>query len=477
MTKTINRVMCADSYKYSHAKQYPEMVSMYDYMEARGNTNKATVFVGMQGLIKEYFMEPITIQEVNQAYAFAQAHGVPFDIEGWEYIVQELNGNLPIRIKAVPEGSLIPIKNVLCTIESTDKNVPWIAGWMETILMKLWYPTNVATKAYYVKQMLEKYGSPEWAMFAYHNFGDRGCSSVESAAIGGFAHSTQFMGTDNFNSLLYSFNNYGSTMSGYSVFATEHSTTTSWGKDNEEDFVIKMLEDNIDAPIMSFVADSYDVYNFTDFCTRPDGIIRNIVEVREHQKFVLRPDSGNPLEVIPKMLRIINQNGVRTVPNDKILFQDFAILWGDGVTPEVIEQILISATEAGYAAENFVFGSGGDIMQNHTRDTNGFAVKCSSITIDNGHPFETGEIVDGKHEMEWEESLQEIDVFKNPITDPGKKSKKGKVTTFYNKESKTYFVDKVGTEFEVAEDIVTTVYENGVLIKETTLDEIRTAND
>lgn len=351
--------------------------------------------------------------------------------------------------------------------------------------MKLWYPTNIATKAYYVKQMLEKYGSPEWAMFAYHNFGDRGSTSVEAAAIGGFAHSTQFMGTDNFNSLLYSFNNYGSLMSGYSVFATEHSTTTSWGKANEKEFVIKMLKDNPDAPIMSFVADSYDIYNFTDFCTNLDSDIRKVIESRPNQKFVLRPDSGEPLEVINGMLNIMEENDVFDIEikgPDGIIraaSSNFGILWGDGITPEIIEKILIFVTGRGYAAENMVFGSGGDLMQNHTRDTNGFAVKCSSITIDNGHPFETGKVCSetGEHEMVWEKSLREIEVFKDPITDPGKKSKKGKVTT-YKRPDGSYFVGVIGQPLEKGViDIVSTIYENGVLIKETTLDEIRTVND
>lgn len=462
-----NRVMLADSYKYSHASQYPEMVSMYDYMESRGGLYPKTVFVGLQGLIKKYLLNPITIEEVNQAYAFAKLHGIPFDIEGWEYIVKELSGKLPVKIRAVKEGSLIPVKMVLLTIESTDKRVPWVSGWLETLLMKLWYPTNIATKSYYVKQMLMNYGAPEWAQFAYHNFGDRGSSSVESAAIGGYAQLTQFMGTDNFNSLLYAFENYGSPMAGFSVFATEHSTTTSHGRAGEEGFVIKQLLDNPDAPIMSFVADSYDVYKFTDMCTNPDSKIRNLVESRKNQKFVLRPDSGEPLEVIREMLEIMQRNEVETIPNKRILFRDFGILWGDGITPETIEEILKFVTNMGYAAENFVFGSGGDLMQNHTRDTQKFAVKCSSITV--ASPIKE------THGSDWDRKiLTDIDVFKDPITDPGKKSKKGKVTTYYNKTTDTYFVGKVNDNYNnSAVDILETVYENGDLLIDYTLDEIR----
>ena len=455
---TKNRVAMADSYKYSHSSQYPEMVSMYDYMESRGGVYPATVFVGLQYYLKAYFSEAITQREVDQAARMATAHGVPFDKEGWDYIVQELNGKLPVRIKAVKEGSLIPVKNVLMTIESTDSKVPWIAGWLETILMKVWYPTTVATKSYYVKKMLQKYGAPEWAQFAFHNFGDRGSSSVESAAIGGMAHLTQFMGTDNFNSLFMIEDFYNQDgPAGYSVFATEHSTTTSWGKDGEFDFVIKQLQDNPEAPIMSFVADSYDVYKFTNEVTKESSEIRAIIESRPEQKFVLRPDSGEPLEVISRMLDIIKDNDVVFTrdANQRIIFRDFGILWGDGITPDVMEEILKMVIGMGFAAENMVFGSGGDIMQNVNRDTQRFAIKCSSIT---------------------DKSENDIDVFKNPITDPGKKSKKGKVTTYFNTESNTYFVDVVGKEFKSSAEVLEVVYENGELIKEVSMQDVREAS-
>lgn len=464
VTNKINRVSLADSYKYSHASQYPKMVAMYDYMESRGGVYPETVFVGLQYYLKAYFSKPIEQWEVDRAYKMAQSHGVSFDIDGWNYIVNELKGMLPVKIRAVKEGSLIPVKNVLMTIESTDENVPWIAGWLETILMKVWYAVNIGTKSYFVKKMLEKYGSPEWVQFAYHNFSDRGCSSVESAAICGFAHLTQFMGTDSFNSLFLCQDYYGvEGAAGFSVWASEHSTTTAHGRDGEEAFVIRMLEENPDNNIMSFVADSYDVYNFVDFCTRPGSKIREIVESRPHQKMVLRPDSGKPLEVLDKMITIMRANKLDILPHPegKHLFKDFAILWGDGVSPEVIEEILQEAERYNFAAENFVFGSGGNLGQQHDRDTQKFAVKCSNITIE--EPF--GSVGDIK--------LTDIPVFKDPITDPGKASKKGKITTYYNSVSKKYFVATVGKDTENVKDILETVYLNGELVKSFTMDEIR----
>jgi len=456
----INRITLADSYKYSHAKQYPEMISMYDYMESRGGKYPKTVFVGAQYYIK-LIEEPIQEWEVKEAYEMAKAHGVPFDIDGWMYIVNELKGKLPIRIKAVKEGSVIPVKNVLMTFESTDPKVPWIAGWVETLFMKIWYPVTIATKSYYMRKTLEKYGSPEWAQFAFHNFGDRGSSSIESAAIGGFAHSTIFLGTDNFNSIRFAKEFYNEKdVTSYSVFATEHSTTTAnanGSTKNEIEFVQRMLNENPDAPIMSFVADSYDVYNFTNEVTKKDGKIRPIIESRSNQKLVIRPDSGNPMEVLPKMLDIMERNDVFDIEiNGKKASSKYGILWGDGITPEVIEEILIMITEKGYAAENMVFGSGGDLMQNLNRDTQKFAIKCSSITKPDG---------------------TEQDVFKNPITDPGKTSKKGKVTTYFNPNTNEYFTDRIDAIFEGDKkgsyEVLDVIFENGEIKRETSLSEIR----
>ena len=456
-----------DSYKYSHSKQYPRnTVGMFSYMESRGGVYPATVFVGLQYIMETYLSKKITYASVLKAAKKAEQHGVPFDKDGWTYIVDKLDGKLPVSIKAVREGTLIPNKMVMLTIKSTDEKVPWIEGFVETLVLKLWYPITVATKSYYTKKMLEKYGSPEWAEFAYHNFGDRGSSSVESAAVGGFAHLTQFKGTDNFNALDLCEEIYGDEMAGYSVFATEHSTTTSWGKEHELAFVEQQLVDNPNRPIMSFVADSYDVYTFTTRCVDKGSPIRQIIESRPHQKFVFRPDSGEPLEVIGRMLDIMRQSGIAyKLVNGKILFTDFAILWGDGITPQVIEDILSRFTTAGpghilYAAENFVFGSGGDIMQNVNRDTQKFAIKCSSITLKsdlNATPEEA--------------RYMQRDVFKDPITDPGKRSKRGRVTT--------YIVDGQfvpGTEDKAPEGSTEALHEvflNGEITRRTTMDNIR----
>ena len=216
---------------------------------------------------------------------------------------------------------------------------------------------------------------------------------------------------------------------------------------------------------MSFVADSYDVYAFTEFCTAPDSRIRKLVESRPHQKLILRPDSGEPIEILSKMLNIIEDNDVVNMDtlNDSVLFRDFGILWGDGITPETIEHILKTFTKENWAAENFLFGSGGDLMQNVTRDTQKFAIKCSSITVEIPGNAMTGS----------PSYLQDIDVFKDPITDPGKASMKGKVTTYYDTVRKkfTHGTTDCRTTDEI--EVLETIFKNGKTYNKYTLDEFR----
>ena len=159
MITTQNRVLLSDSYKYSHPKQYPaNTVSMFDYAEARsGKVYDKTVFFGLQYILKQYFSTPITVQEVQEAKQFADAHGIDFEYDGWMYIASDLQGNLPVEIRAIPEGKVIPVKNALFTVESTDPKVFWVASWMETTLMKCWYISNVATRSYFVREMLSEY--------------------------------------------------------------------------------------------------------------------------------------------------------------------------------------------------------------------------------------------------------------------------------------------------------------------------------
>ncbi len=193
---------------------------------------------------------------------------------------------------------------------------------------------------------------------------------------------------------------------GWSISATEHSTVTSWGRENEFNMIEHYLECNKGSGIIACVLDSYDIYKAVNFVT---AVLKHKIESDEYPTFVIRPDSGNPIDVIGNILEIMKQNGVAYKNNSKgyKVFDKYRIIWGDGICPKTINQILDFVISKGYSAENIAFGSGGDLMQKLDRDTCKFAIKCSAAKV-NG---------------QWR------DVFKDPITDQGKKSKAGVLTS------------------------------------------------
>lgn len=423
----MNILQLADSYKYSHFNQYPKnAVISQHYFEARGVSKEfqnqfpsnisidKVIFFGLQYYIKEYLTKEIRKKDLDKVQLQAQAHGIPFDRAGWERVARL--GYLPLVIHARPEGSVNRILDPLFTVESTDEECWWVASFVETLLSKVWYPCTVATKAFYVRKMINEYyrnsGLPSHAAsFAYHNFGDRGSSSVEAAAIGGAAHLLSFLGTDNFASLDFIHRYYGDHPSqgiGYSIPASEHSTVTCLGRHGEMFMIDNYLEAYSGSPMIACVLDSYDIYHAVDQVTK--GSFKERIESDDYPIFVIRPDSGSPVEIINKILEIMDKNGVSIeTTHHGHLFKKYRIIWGDGIDPNMISNILLEFSAQGYDPRNFAFGSGGDLMQKLNRDSLKFAFKMCAI----GFKESTIDYVAWK------------DVGKDPVTDPGKKSKMG----------------------------------------------------
>lgn len=466
---TINKsiLLNSDSYKFSQYNQYPEgTTNVYSYIESRGGTWNQTVFFGLQMFLKEYLTKQITQEEIDLAEEIITAHGEPFYREGWEYILKQHNGYLPVRIKAVPEGTIVSLKNVLVTVENTDPNCWWLTSFLETSLLRsVWYPTTVATNSYESKRIIFDYliktGDPSLIDFKLHDFSSRGVSSFESGGIGGISHLVNFKGTDNVTALLYGKKYYNIDMAGFSIPASEHSIECSHAtsptinistegsvKDgkNELAYIRRMLEFLDTYPMVSIVGDAYDIYNFAHLM----GSIKDeIIEKTKGGKFViLRPDSGYPPEVVVNCLQILDEHYGHTV-NDKgfKVLNHVRIIQGDGITQDTIDRILYRAMTAEYSADNVAFGQGGKLLQGVDRDTQKFAMKCSSIVV-NG---------------------EQRDVYKSPITDMGKESKKGRVTLYKNDEG--YFTDLEGRTDAV--EVLETVFENGKMVKEYTFDEVR----
>jgi nicotinamide phosphoribosyltransferase len=445
-----NIILNSDSYKYSQFNQYPPKTTVvYSYIESRGGVYDATVFFGLQAFIKEYLTGPVvTMDMIDEAEALITAHGEPFNREGWEYIVREHGGNLPVIIKAVPEGTVVGTRNVLATIENTDPACYWLTSFLETALLRaIWYPTTVATNSYENKKLileyLERTGDPTSIDFKLHDFGARGVSSLESAGIGGAAHLVNFMGTDTVEALLFARRYYGADVAGYSVPAMEHSTVTSWGRENEVASYRNMVKQNgKPGGIVSAVSDSYDIFKACELWGTE--LKQDILD--SGATLVVRPDSGDPAVVVKQCLQILEKyfGSVKNAKGFKVL-NNVRVLQGDGINHASIRSILYTITLAGYSADNVVFGQGGALLQIVNRDDQKFAMKCSAALV-NG---------------EW------VDVYKDPIHDKGKQSKKGRVTLFKTEDG---FVSGIENgEPEALE----TVFENGVLIRDMTFDEVR----
>jgi nicotinamide phosphoribosyltransferase len=410
-----NLLLNTDSYKVSMFKQYPAgTTGVYSYIESRGGRYDSTLMFGLQAFIKEYLLEPITQADIDVADEILTAHGEPFNREGWQYILDKHNGYLPLVIRAVPEGTVVPVKNVLATVENTDPECFWLTTYLETALLRaVWYPTTVATQSKVIKNIikdfLERTGDPALIDFKLHDFGARGVSSMESAGIGGAAHLVNFMGTDTLSGILFAREYYNAGVAGFSIPAAEHSTITSWGRDNEVEAYRNMLKQfGREGSILAVVSDSYDVFNAA---SKLWGEALKEEVIASGATVVIRPDSGDPVDVNRQLIEILGSKfGYTTNAKGFKVLNNVRLIQGDGVNELSIRSILGAFMAMGWSADNIAFGMGGALLQAIDRDTQRFAMKCSSVKV-NG---------------EW------IDVQKDPITDAGKKSKAGRVKLWTN---------------------------------------------
>ncbi|KAG7279600.1 hypothetical protein CRUP_011693 [Coryphaenoides rupestris] len=408
-----NLLLATDSYKITHYKQYPADVShIYSYFECRckkGSPFSEVVFFGLQYLLKKYLTGPVVTEEkIQQAKVFYQMHfrQTVFDEDGWRKILEKHDGRLPIRIKAIPEGRIVPRGNVLFT----------------TMLVQMWYPITVATVSREFKKILAKHlkattGSTQGLESMLHDFGYRGVSSQESAALGGAAHLVNFCSTDTVAGLLMAQRFYSCPMAGFSIPAAEHSTIISWGRSREKEAFEQLLEQFPTGPV-AVVSDSYDIFKACKHIWG-DKLKDRVMERSQDSCLVIRPDSGDPtetlLQVLPPYLRIIQ---------------------GDGIDLGSIEQILQKLSDEGWSTENVFFGCGSALLQKLNRDTLNCAFKCSYVETN------------GKGG-----------------------SKKGRLSLRRNSDGFLETVERGAGKPE--EDLLVTVFENGSLLQDYSLEEIR----
>ena len=457
-----NICLLTDSYKLTHHYLYPKGTEkIYSYLESRtGAEFNKTIFYGLQYILKKYLVGNVVSEEkVLEAEKLVDAHIGPgiFNTDDWMYIAQELDGKLPIEIKAVAEGSPVNVGNVLMTVENTDKRAYWLPNYLESLLLQVWYPSTIATLSAEVKKLCNFYldvtgSSKDNLNFMLHDFGYRGASSTESSRLAGSAHLLSFSGTDTVPSLAIPANYYNTDeIQGFSVQATEHSVMTAMGPDGEMEQAINVVQNAHDG-ILSIVIDSYNYKNFLEnACIKGHALndeINNFLNKAEGNKVVFRPDSGEPISTTIDCLEII-EKGFGTHKTDKgykIFNENIGLLWGDGLDYQKIRDILFGIKAQGWAAENLIFGMGGGLHTAVNRDTQRNAFKCSA------------QLREGK----W------IDIFKKPL-DTSKKSKKGRLKLLVNDnfEYKTVPIESEG------EDQLRTVFKNGELLIDDSFEDIK----
>lgn len=455
----INRIVDTDSYKASHWLQYPPNTTRaFFYLESRGSDRdwNETVFFGLQYLLKNYFLAPFTQAMVEEAREVITAHGLPFNYDGWTNLIAKHHGKLPLRIRAVAEGSIVPLHNVLMTVETIDDEFAWVGSWFETQLLRIWYAITVSTQSWQIKRDVYKYlqetadDADAEIAFKVHDFGSRGVSSQETAAIGGAAHLVNFLGSDTMAALLLHRKFYNCEMSGFSIPAAEHSTITSWGRDNEIEAYRNMLK-HFAKPnsLVAVVSDSWNIYNAVEKIWG-EQLRQEVVD--SGATVVIRPDSGEPVEVVSKVAQLLSEKfGYETNSKGYKVLKNVRIIQGDGVNQDSIKQILERLKSEGFSASNIAFGIGGSLLQRVNRDTLKFAYKCSAIVTD-------GEL---------------REVYKQPITDSGKNSKRGRLDLILKgSEYETVKIDDAET-LALEHSQLQTVYENGELLIDDNLEEIR----
>ena len=442
-----NLIINTDNYKHCHYPLYPpgtEYVS--SYIESRGGAWPVTQFVGLQAFLREYLMRPITLEDIDEAEFIEREQGMHFNRDNWLGVLNDHGGYLPVEIEAVPEGTVLPARNVLVQVINTDPKYYWATSFFETALLRaVWYPTTIGTVSWLSKMAIKEAfartsDNPELIRNVLHDYGARGVSSQQSAALGGLAHLVNFDQSDTVPGILAAKHFYNAGKVSNSVPNSEHAGFCAWGRAHEADALRNMLDTYAGkAGGVLLLSDTYDHEN----------CVKNIIggELKETvQKFPglvgVRPDSGDIVQVTSDTTEwLMDAFGYETNSKGfKVLPPFVRVVQGDGVTFHSLPQVFMEMERRGLAADNAVFGMGGGLLQHWNRDTMNFGQKASAAYVDG----------------EWR------DTSKSPTGDSMKLSKGGRLALKY--ENGTYATvprDSIRPE----ENQLVPVFRNGKLLK------------
>lgn len=486
-----------DGYKLGHYKMYQDGSELiYSNFTPRSDRlfkgsnsydHKMVVF-GIQGFIKEFLIEQFNEgffnqpkeKVVNKYKRRMDTYLGSGSIDVFHIAALHDLGYLPLEIRAIQEGERVPMKIPVMTVHNTLPEFYWLTNYLETVWSNsIWKGMTNATVAFEYKRVFNKYadltGSPkELVVWQGHDFSLRGMSGPEDGARSGAAHLTSFCGTDTVSAIDYVEDYYNANVEqeliAMSVPATEHSVATSnilfYGRkgknkeESEQEFIVKYLTEIAPQGIASYVADSFDYWQvLTNTLPNVKDVIMN-----RNGKFVVRPDSGDPVKVIcgdstapegsPEYKGSIQVlweifGGAVTDKGYKLLDEHIGLIYGDSITLERQEAILSGLMEKGFASANVVLGIGSYTYNYSTRDTFGSAVKATMTKVDGEY----------------------IEIYKDPATAQGKKSAKGWLKV--EKVDGEFVLKDCVTAEEVKEGELKLVFLNGNLFNETSLSEIR----
>lgn len=483
----MNPLLLTDGYKTGHHLQYPKNTTLvYSNFTPRSNRyaprgcNQVVSF-GQQMVVKqiheafqnEFFSKPK--QEVcgEMKRELSIYLGTDYDVSHFEAL-HDL-GYLPIRVKAIKEGTLVPMKVPVLTIYNTHPDFYWITNYLETIISNLlWKPMTSATIAHEYRKVLTKWQQKTDAEKGWfidwqgHDFSMRGMDSVDAVISSGLGHLTSFSGTDSLPTLYGARKYYNEDgFIGGSVNATEHSVMCAGGADDEVGTFKRLLE-TYPTGILSIVSDTWDLWKV---CTEHVVTLKEEILSRDG-KLVIRPDSGDPVDIICGLIKpTTREESKEYVPKTeaekkgviellwdvfggtineqgyKVLDSHIGAIYGDSITIDRADKICSRLEAKGFASTNVVLGIGSFTYQYNTRDTFGFAMKATYVEA-NG---------EGRA------------IFKDPITDDGtKKSATGLLMV----SDELKLIDKVSWDLE-PHGALQNIYLDGYFINKTTLTEIR----
>jgi nicotinamide phosphoribosyltransferase len=509
ITNAVKAIMATDGYKLDHRRQYPEGTEhVYANWTPRGSRIPEVThvtFVGLQYAIKKHLMENFEaffaadVDEVCAEYQrMLDNYLGPNDI-GTDHIRALHNlGYIPLEFKALPEGTAVPLRVPMFTVENTHPEFFWLTNYFETILSaELWMPMTSATIASRIRRSLNEWAvktgeSVDGVGFQGHDFSMRGMAGLEAAILSGMGHLVAFTGTETVPVLAEIEQYYP--MTGFlagTVPATEHSVMCAGGQEDERE-TFKRLLNLYPTQILSVVSDTWDFWNVMTV-TLPSLKDEILERGKSGAKLVVRPDSGDPADIICGTYRHSGGDSIFPLTPEKkgaieILWDTFGgtvneagykvlnpavgLIYGDAMNFDRINDINQRLADKGFASTNWVAGIGSFNYQYQTRDTFGFAMKATNVII-NG---------------------VEKPIFKDPKTDNGlKKSLKGRIAVTkklrvdFSQSNQNGLVnhtaDLVAQDDSVAEqrdktiaegkDLLETVWKDGKFVKEITFDEIR----